>query len=226
MAKVTQNAFGISLKKKKMKITVQCQRNTQQTRAGKHSHCLLKISKKKKKKNQLVSRDPNVTSHCPTNTIQKVPNFSTFMRPHSILQCLVSVVKSAHIYKHVRQQFIYLTWKQLAFSPPQFHLTLAFFFFSCNATSNSWWWSENHESHSLQKALDSHQCAQYKTPDSPLHKSGGRFGTQVNLNNHHNEGSVLPCTRKNDRQQCPKSGGLNSRTIKYIRIATGRLHKA
>lgn len=128
MAKVTQNAFGISLKKKKMKITVQCGRNTQQTRAGKHSHCLLKISKKKKK-NQLVSRDPNVTSHCPTNTIQKVPNFSTFMRPHSILQCLVSVVKSAHIYKHVRQQFIYLTWKQLAFSPPQFHLTLAFFFF-------------------------------------------------------------------------------------------------
>lgn len=116
-----------------MKITVQCERNTQQTRAGKHSHCLLKISKKKKK-NQLVSRDPNVTSHCPTNTIQKVPNFSTFMRPHSILQCLVSVVKSAHIYKHVRQQFIYLTWKQLAFSPPQFHLTLAFFFFflQCN----------------------------------------------------------------------------------------------
>lgn len=50
MAKVTQNAFGISLKKKKMKITVQCERNTQQTRAGKHSHCLLKISKKKKKK--------------------------------------------------------------------------------------------------------------------------------------------------------------------------------
>lgn len=108
---------------------------------------------KKKKKNQLVSRDPNVTSHCPTNTIQKVPNFSTFMRPHSILQCLVSVVKSAHIYKHVRQQFIYLTWKQLAFSPPQFHLTLAFFFFSCNATSNSWWWSENHESHILCRKL-------------------------------------------------------------------------
>lgn len=50
MAKVTQNAFGISLKKKKMKITVQCKRNTQQTRAEKHSHCLLKISKKKKKK--------------------------------------------------------------------------------------------------------------------------------------------------------------------------------
>lgn len=144
---------------------------------------------KKKLKNLLVSRDLNVTSHCPTNTIQKVPNFSTFMRPHSILQCLVSVVKSAHIYKHVRQQFIYLTWKQLAFSPPEFHLTLAFFFFFLamqHPTADGGLKTIRWVAHSLQKALDSHQCAQYKTPDSPLHKSGGRFGTQVNRNNRHN----------------------------------------
>lgn len=35
-------------KEKQLKITVQCESNTQQTRAGKHSHCLLKIKSKKK----------------------------------------------------------------------------------------------------------------------------------------------------------------------------------
>lgn len=136
------------------------------------------------RRKKLVSRDLNVASYCPSNTIQKVLNLSEFMRPHSILQCLVSVVEYVHICKQAWGE-IHLTNSKtsilLLLSP--FHVFFFFFFHRAMSTTNDKSVNCNtsctFSTQSFALLLQMHTTQ--KTPDSPPYKSGGHFYKRLEL---------------------------------------------
>lgn len=97
----------------------------------------------------------NVASHCPSNTIQKVLNFSAFMRPDIILQCLIRAGNYVHICKHPRRKFVSSTWKQPSFFPPQCPFFQCFFFFCSvqHKQPTTILYTATPVTHSLHKAL-------------------------------------------------------------------------
>lgn len=137
-----------------------------------------------RRRKKLVSRDLNVASYCPSNTIQKVLNLSEFMRPHSILQCLVSVVEYVHICKKHGGKFISSTQRQVSFSSSVPFTCLLFFFFhratsTANDKSVNCNTSCTFATQSFALLLQMHTTQ--KTPDSPPYKSGGHFHKRLEL---------------------------------------------
>lgn len=106
------------------------------------------------RRKKLVSRDLNVASYCPSNTIQKVLNLSEFMRPHSILQCLVSVVEYVHICKQAWGENHLINSKTsilLLLSP--FHVFFFFFFSQGNVNNQRQVCKLQHKLHILYTKL-------------------------------------------------------------------------